>query len=78
VPGGRIGADEFILSDSLWPGREAAIGEQAVAFTTAEANPPAIPSAYIGYLFAVDASGRVETFDPSEGVTLNTLDQALP
>lgn len=78
VPGGRIGADEFILTDGVWPGREAAIGELAVAFTRAEPTQRAIPSAYIGYLFAVDASGRVVTYDPSERVTLDTLDQALP
>jgi len=76
VSGGRIGADEVI---STGPNlREPAVGEIAVAFTADEAYSPAIPLRYIGDLFAVDASGRVETFDPSETVTLDTLDQALP
>lgn len=76
VPGGRIGADEVI---STGPNlREPAIGELAVAFTADQTYSSAIPLRYIGDLFPVDASGRVETFDDSETVTLDTLDQALP
>ena len=52
------------------------IGEQAVAFMTAQAYLP-VPLTYIGSLFAVDASGRVKTFDSSETVTLDGIDQAL-
>ncbi|MBA3876369.1 MAG: hypothetical protein C0498_05445 [Anaerolinea sp.] len=75
VPGGRIGADELI---STGPNlREPVIGELAVAFTAAQTYLP-VPLTYIGSLFAADASGRVETFDSSEMVTLDTLDQALP
>lgn len=75
VPGGRIGADELISTGPSL--REPRVGELGVAFTAAKAYLP-VPLTYIGSLFAVDASGRVETFDPTEKITLDTLDQALP
>lgn len=75
VPGGRIGADEVV--DGSARVREPVIGELAVAFTGAQPYLP-VPLSYIGCLFTADAAGRVETFDSSETVTLDTLDQALP
>lgn len=78
ISGGRIGADEVISTGRTL--REPAVGELAVAFTADQAYSSELPLSYIGSfsLFATDASGRVETFDDSETVTLDTLDQALP
>ena len=76
ISGGRIGADEVISTGPRL--REPAVGELAVAFTAAQPYGSVPPLRYIGSLFATDASGRVETFDSSEMVTLDTLDQALP
>lgn len=76
VSGGRIGADEVISTSPELA--EPRIGDQAVVFTAAQPYLAFIPMSYIGFLFAVGASGRVTTYDSSETVTLDTLDQALP
>lgn len=78
-PGGRLGLDvqevDEPVSFSFVP------GQTAVAFLL----PQQLDLGYdaplpveIGSLFPVDGNGRVETFDPSERITLDTIGKYLP
>lgn len=77
-PGGRLGADEMIDDLGLPP---LATGAQAVAFLLPQpgnvASDGTIP-VEVGWLFPVDASGRVITLDPNEKITLDTMESFLP
>ena len=74
--GGSLGAD------SLEPGLVAAelnIGNEAVALLTeADAGADGNLPVQVGWLFPVDASGRVVTLDRTRTVTLDNLRSFLP
>ncbi|MBI2763501.1 MAG: hypothetical protein HYX54_07115 [Chloroflexi bacterium] len=78
IPGGKLGADEYVNgSAALVPAP--VDGGLAVALTiTPMVSQPQPPVRTIGFVFPVDASGRVTTIDPAEDITLGDLAQHLP
>lgn len=75
--GGKIAADEMIDSLNLPTFRS---GDRALAFLLPQVGNVAVDGdlpVQVGWLFPVDASGRVQTLDPTEDVTLANLDALL-
>jgi hypothetical protein len=77
VWGGKIGADETVVSDPAGIAPRLPVkGELAVGVTSTVDFKTGV-SEYVQVLFPIDASGRVLTADPSEHVTLDDIDQHL-
>lgn len=77
--GGSVGADEMI-SDLQLPTFDS--GSQAIAFLLPQpvdigSGGAAIP-VEVGWLFPIDATGRVNTLDPNEKITMQDLESLVP
>lgn len=77
--GGRVGADEMI-NDLQLPTFDP--GGRAIAFLLPQpgnigSSGAAIP-VEVGWLFPIDASGRVVTLDPNEKITVQDLESLVP
>lgn len=71
-PGGSLGPDSF---EPALASAKLSIGDEAVALLTdADAGADANIPVQVGWLFPVDASGRVITLDPDEGINLDNLE----
>ena len=80
-PGGSVGLDSF---DAEIPLPDFVVGQRAIAFMGSGGSSSfmswdglSIP-VQIGWLFPVDAAGRVQTLDPRETITLDTIASYLP
>ena len=72
-PGGQLGLD---IQEEEIPLPEFIVGQTAIAFVLPQdldfGNGGPLP-VQIGWLFPVDAAGRVQTLDPRETITLDTI-----
>jgi len=80
-PGGSLGLDSF---DAEIPLSDFVVGQRAIAFMSIGGSSSfmswdglSIP-VQVGWLFPVDAAGRVQTLDPRENITLDTIASYLP
>ncbi|MBI2764043.1 MAG: hypothetical protein HYX54_09940 [Chloroflexi bacterium] len=72
-PGGQLGLD---TEEAEIPLPEFTVGETAIAFILPQEGDLGTGGplpVQIGWLFPVDAAGRVRTLDPRENITLDTI-----
>lgn len=75
-PGGQLGSDRFEPEINI---PELSPGQRAIALLTdADAGAETSLPVQAGWLFPVDAAGRVQTLDPTEQITLDSIGKYLP
>ena len=77
-PGGTLGADVF-ETEVQYP--QISPGDRAIGFVMPEEGDVGVTSPIplqVAWLFPVDGSGRVQTLDPAERITLDTIQSVLP